>query len=46
MKVALCGLGMMGQAHLANLGGIRDVELVALCDSDPAAHVARQPFLP
>ena len=34
MKVGICGLGMMGQAHLANLSKIDGVTVAALCDSD------------
>jgi len=36
MKLGVCGLGMMGQAHLANALKIDGIELAALCDTDPA----------
>jgi len=34
MKVGICGLGNMGQVHLANALKIDGVEVTALCDSD------------
>ncbi|MFW6159167.1 MAG: Gfo/Idh/MocA family protein [Planctomycetota bacterium] len=36
MRIGICGLGMMGRAHLANALKIDELELVALCDVDPA----------
>ena len=35
MKIGICGLGMMGRAHLANALKIEGLDVVALCDSDP-----------
>jgi predicted dehydrogenase len=35
MRIAVCGLGMMGQAHLANVCKLAELELAAVCDSDP-----------
>ncbi len=34
MKIGVCGLGMMGRAHLANLMRIEGATVVALCDAD------------
>ena len=35
MRIGLCGLGMMGQAHLGNALKSDELEVAALCDSDP-----------
>ncbi|MFO7898257.1 MAG: Gfo/Idh/MocA family oxidoreductase [Planctomycetota bacterium] len=35
MRIGVCGLGMMGRAHLANALKIDGLEVVALCDIDP-----------
>lgn len=45
MRVALIGCGFMGQRHVRGLGRLRDVgyqgvELVAVCDTDPAQLAA------
>jgi predicted dehydrogenase len=35
MRLGICGLGMMGQAHLANALKIDGIEVAAVCDIDP-----------
>jgi predicted dehydrogenase len=35
MRLAICGLGMMGRAHLGHTLRIEGVELAAVCDADP-----------
>jgi hypothetical protein len=35
MNIGVCGLGMMGRAHLANAVRMDGVSVAALCDSDP-----------
>jgi UDP-N-acetylglucosamine 3-dehydrogenase len=36
-RIGLIGLGAMGRNHLRVLGELKDAELVAVCDLDPAA---------
>ncbi len=36
VKIAVIGIGIMGKAHLKDIAALEHIELVAVCDSDPA----------
>ena len=40
IKSAIIGLGKMGVSHAAILGGLPDVELAAVCDTDSLVQSA------
>lgn len=47
LRIGICGFGGLGHVHARSLAGMEDVEVVSVCDIDPAKLVApTQPVEP
>ena len=40
LRIGICGFGGLGHVHARSLAGMEDVEVVSVCDIDPAKLVA------